>query len=130
MIRYAIRVALGPRRWVEGIQVGYLAVRYTDRRTHNYETGEVHPPGWVVDHPRSGCFVFPCARTFAEAMIIADDVSRFSSTPELTATTLPNLVRQVGPDIIDWLKTYRPGEFVPFRDWKDPEWRQCGRRVA
>ena len=102
---------------VEGVQVGRLAVRY-EYRANIGGAGELPmPPGWIVDHMGSHLAIYGPVETFAYAMVIADDVSRFAPQ-DLSAESMEGLIDQLGPDVLDWLDSITWGHVVPYRKWR------------
>lgn len=97
-----------------GYQVGRLAVRVVvePMLARNIRTGTLYETAAFVDHPRSHSSLYG-ARNVTEAWVIADEVSRFA--PDLTATSLTELIEQIGPDLGRWIDA--GAAYNDFRRW-------------
>lgn len=95
-ILYEIRAEDGRSMGVaHGMQIGRFAVRCLLDRPHDDE------PVYVVDHTPTGLRLTPPIY-FGDAMMIADDVSRFAeSDPD--AVNPPFLLAQLGEQVMVWL---------------------------
>ena len=129
-IEYAI---LGYEEWDQpaeffdavGVQVGHFAIRETDpdEICKHDETGEVSPArGFSVDHIHTGFGLFD-AWTFADAMIVADDLSRYAAEEPLTddCSSRDELDRQIGEPLGEWLDAMDElpaGQVIGFRAWR------------
>lgn len=104
---------------VVGYQVGRFAVRRSEDNAvgFNGQRQPVKLKPWLVDHIETG-FIVIAVESFHEAMIVADDVSRFSQ--EDPDTNDPDLFfKKLGPEIVGWLKTIiRTQQVLDFRQWK------------
>lgn len=105
---------------VKGVCVGRFGVRRSDTRalvSNDGERFEIEP--WYIDHLPSKMAIMVAA-TEAEAMRIADDMSRFSAS-DPTATDGELLFEQLGPKVDRWLRgtmSDPPGERRGLRQWE------------
>ncbi len=113
---------------VRGFQVGLFAVRrIPDRSPISGPSGNTLDAGarvWVVDHmPSHMAVVNVCS--FEEAMIIADDLSRFAPESCSAAANWGELDKALGP-LVDWCRALVQGTrsalggYRAFRDKQDP----------
>jgi hypothetical protein len=112
---------LGVTEWqpTVGLQIGRFAVR-------QLQPGELLCDGrdtfrvvarFIVDHVPSGHGLIGTMR-FEDAVMIADDVSRFA-VADPDAGHIEQALEQIGPELLDWLRSCsKRGEFGPFRQWQ------------
>lgn len=121
-VRYKVIGVEGTMR-VTGYQIGRFAVRPTPPGftvfSMNNKPCVTH--AWLLDHIPSG-FVVLSLDTFAEAVVVADDLSRFSKSDPSTKNPA-KVLQQVGPDMDAWLRgiLLRQRRGLPaigFREWK------------
>jgi hypothetical protein len=113
---------------VRGFQVGLFAVRrIPDRSPISGPSGAAMNAGarvWVVDHMPSHMAIVNVA-SFDEAMVIADDLSRFAPEDSAEATNWGELDKALGP-LVDWCRELVQGVrstlggYRAFRDKQDP----------
>lgn len=111
----------GPNREVivSGMQVGRFAVRYDKTVMLNLDNN-IHfkSRGWLVDHVPSG-YVIMDVYTFSDAVLIADEISRFS-VADPVGTDMPSLAEQLGDELCTWLEWIESNDGVggwDFRRW-------------
>lgn len=125
-VRYKVLAADGPLhvyQSVTGYQIGRFAVRSTPPNFMVFSTDNQPcvTRAWLVDHIPSG-FVILSVDTFEEAVVVADDLSRFSKS-DPSAKKPANVLKQIGPDMDAWLRgiLLRQRRGLPaigFREWK------------
>lgn len=101
-----------------GHLVGRFAVRKVrpDEEFHDPRGVVYHARGYVIDHIPSGISVTN-TRTFEDAMLIADDVSRFA-VADADATNPIALYEQLGRKVMFWLVDMAWRDtLVPYREW-------------
>jgi len=105
--------------FVSGVQVGYFAVRaeLVNETVPSVSTGLLRRVrGWVVDHWPSGLSIVD-APSFADAMVLADDLSRFCAN-EADGTSSRALAHAFGPMLTTWFRDVREtGVVLPYREW-------------
>lgn len=111
------------RRVVVGVQVGRFAIRCTDPNEPcilpDGASGILGNP-YAVDHMASGAGLGDF-ETWADAVAIADDVSRFSER-DPDGKTPTELIEQLGPVMFAWLHhCARVRVPIPFRTWQQQE---------
>lgn len=118
------RVLFAP---VNGFQVGRFAVRkrtQLDLEAIGRNGHSVPVRQYIVDHINTGIIVID-TDTFDDAVMLADDISRFSKRDPRTRD--PNkFMAQLGKDIVEWLcwiieerrVLFANGNYVNFRDYQ------------
>lgn len=102
-----------------GIVVGRFAVRMEELRgmSSRSDGGIIDVQGkTAIDHLPSG-YIVAWLNDAPDALLVADDLSRFA-LEDVSGTTPDEVVRQLGPDIVDWLgAAMRAPRAFGFRVW-------------
>lgn len=112
-----------------GLQVGALFVRAAFAGEWAKSTGDMVPAQrgalvdldrhWIVEVPHLQISLL-AANSFSTALLVADEVSRFSRHDLFTARSDDHVLETIGPELVGWL-TYlarMPGIRPPtFREW-------------
>ncbi len=103
------------RKSVTGWQIGRFAVRNASYEAYAKQNGTGE--AWAVDHIPSG-FVMVWRKTFEEAVVLADDFSRFS-TEDPAAEDRVEAARQIGPKVIEYMRSslQNDSETLGYRTW-------------
>lgn len=125
---YVVRNIAGDPICYRGLQIGQLVIRRADPgewhvgSRHDNRVDDVPETDWVVHHWPSGA-VIATADSFAEAVQIADDVSRFARVVrafggDLNAATIEVLVDQLGDLMLEWIDWIGEAGYIAFREWQ------------
>lgn len=105
-IRWTVKGQPGvTRREVSGYQVGRFAVRTRteeDLTAFDSQGRNILVKEYLIDHVNSGIIVID-VDTFINAMVIADDLSRFSRV-DPNSKEPQKVLQQIGPEVVEWLK--------------------------
>lgn len=110
---------LGVTEWqpTVGLQIGRFAVRELRPNELLCDGRDTFVARFIVDHVPSGHGLIGTMR-LEDAIVIADDVSRFAVT-DPDAGHIEQALKQIGPELLDWLRSCsKRGEFAPFRQWQ------------
>lgn len=102
--------------YVEGVQIG----RFGIHEITDAEDRTEHPKWakYAVDHINTGKCVLR-TRTFEDAVMIADDLSRFSRS-DPSSRNREKVIRQLGPSVARWIydQYKKPdGRVIGYREW-------------
>lgn len=105
-----------PPRPAQGLRVGVLFVRaaFEDELGVDARSHAAHKTGgqWIVEHALGGLCVTP---DFGEALMMADEIMRFSDIPLESVTTTHELWQAV--DQFDEWMACRDHPLPSYRDW-------------
>lgn len=106
------------RQTVRGTQVGRFGVRLArpDETVATAHGQRYRTRAIVVDHIPSGAIAFS-SDDFAEAMLVADEFSRFS-VEDPDSADMARAGAQIGPELFEWLRGALQGQLKPFREWR------------
>lgn len=129
-IEYTQRFAEGHSLVLHGFRVGLFVVAprvHNRHRRISYDgMRERWMRRWMVVHVPSSRLAGD-SDSFDTAMMVADDVSRFALRDPETDDP-EQCYRDLGPDVVAWIRHSFDHEPIPFRQWKAAQQRSGGNR--